>query len=209
MIPPRGMEKYRAEVPHRDYQVHPLVQRAEQIPIQEVLKDLFHIYVPTGLSGSVKIKCPFGWEHSDGGISAAMRVYPSNSCHCFASLQHGYFGPVKLVALHKGWSYLRSAKYLLGQRNLLDEDPYWVKFPKLVQSHELARRIQVSPQHAVEALQTALGRLSTYESRQYDEDVLQAVESVLEDLDCVIRAGQEGGVRTWLSRSVLAVSAVL
>lgn len=50
-----------------------------------------------GYGGSMKIFCPFGGLHSDGGHEKAMRIYPdTNSAWCFAC--QSFYTPVKMVA---------------------------------------------------------------------------------------------------------------
>lgn len=46
---------------------------------------------------SFKIRCPFGFTHSDGGVDPAFRVYgDSNSGYCFACTK--FYTPVRLAA---------------------------------------------------------------------------------------------------------------
>lgn len=59
----------------------------------------FGIYVPgdTQSGGSKKVYCPFGFYHSDGGITKAMRIYyQSNTVYCFSCSKR--YDPVRLAA---------------------------------------------------------------------------------------------------------------
>lgn len=58
----------------------------EQVHISDVLSSL-GVYVPESVrnGSNKKVHCPFGFYHSDGGLSKAMRVYGnSNTAYCFS-----------------------------------------------------------------------------------------------------------------------------
>jgi hypothetical protein len=50
---------------------------------------------------SMKVHCPFGAFHSDGGSVKSFRVYPTNTGYCFECAQ--FFNPVILEAKHLGF----------------------------------------------------------------------------------------------------------
>jgi hypothetical protein len=57
------------------------------------------VYVPDNVrqGGTKKVHCPFGFYHSDNGLSKAMRVYgASNTAYCFSCSKS--YSPVTLAA---------------------------------------------------------------------------------------------------------------
>ena len=76
---------------------------------------------------SIKIHCPFGHRHSDGGLEKALRVYPStNSSYCFSEKR--YYDSVLLWASDNELSYVEAVRSLLETFNIstftvLDQRP--------------------------------------------------------------------------------------
>lgn len=202
-----GAEKYRREESPPRRPGDDLIARAMQVPIQSVLRDLFGLHVPFDLDRSWKTNCPFAFEHPDGGIDKNFRVYPSNSAYCFA--MHGGLNPVRIVMIQRDLPAKKAAQHLADRYGLIGQEPYWKKMQRLVLESENERAGGGSPQHAVEAMQSALARLEGFTARQYDEDVLAVIEDRLEKLDLVIRSGVDGAVRSWLSETVDAVRSTL
>lgn len=59
-----------------------------------------------------KVHCPFGFYHSDGGISKAMRVYgKNNTAYCFSCSKR--YSPVTLAAAAWDCSWMAAAMRLL------------------------------------------------------------------------------------------------
>lgn len=70
----------------------------EHVSIADLLTT-FGIYIPGDAvsGGSKKVYCPFGFYHSDGGTTRAMRIYyQSNTAYCFSCSKR--YTPVKLAA---------------------------------------------------------------------------------------------------------------
>lgn len=91
-----------------------LIERAnENVSITALYRKL-GLYIPRDIpmGDSFKTYCTFGYLHSDGGMSQALRIYPGgNHAYCFAeSLQ---ITPVKLWALTNDLRYHEAAEELL------------------------------------------------------------------------------------------------
>lgn len=201
-----GAEKYRekpTEDPRRRGRSD-LIEQANAVPIQDVLKDLFGIHVPLELEKSWKTDCPFGFEHADGGIDKNFRVYPTNTAYCFA--MHGGLSPVRLVMMQRDLPPTRAAQVLADRYGLAKREPYWEKMNRLILERETASTSTGSPEHAVEAMQTALERIPGYSARQFEERILAAVEERLEELDVAIRSREAGAVREWLAETTKYVT---
>ncbi len=70
----------------------------EYVKITDVLTQI-GVFVPSSVlnGGNKKIHCPFGFYHSDGGLSKAMRVYlESNRVYCFSCSKQ--YSPVSLLS---------------------------------------------------------------------------------------------------------------
>lgn len=201
-----GAERYARREPEepRRRQRESLIEKANQVPIATVLRDFFGTYVPEDLASSWKTRCPFGFEHADGGIDPNFRVYPTNTCYCFA--MHGGMGPVRLVMTQRDLPPTRAAQVLAERYGLEQREPYWEKMARLLVESEASGPNVGSPQHAVEAMQQSLDRLPGYAERQYDEEILTTVEERLEGLDAAIRSRTEGSVRAWLHETIRLVS---
>lgn len=206
----RGADKYRrqpVEDPRRSA-LQADIDRANAVPIQSVLQDLFGIFVPSGLDRSWKTYCPFYFEHPDGGVERNMRVYGSNSGYCFA--MHGFLTPVRIVQLRSEVGARRAAQILSDTYGLaLKKEPYWVRMNQLILDQAVKVREAGSPTHAVAALQAALERLEGYADRQFDPDVIEALEAELEALDDVLRTREEGGVRQWFRKALTHMNTML
>jgi hypothetical protein len=205
----RGADKYRVrsvEDPRRRA-LSAEVDRANSVPIQSVLKDLFGVYVPEGLDRSWKTHCPFYFEHPDGGLEKNLRVYGSNSAYCFA--MHGFLTPVRLVQLRSETGPKRAAQILAERYGLVKKEPYWVRMSQLISDQSTKLRDSGSPTHAVAALQSALEHVEGYDRRQFDPDVTQAMEAALEGLDEVLRTREEGGVRQWFRSALKSMTTML
>jgi len=204
-----GAEKYRREsvVTPRQKALQVEVDRANAVPIQSVLRDLFGLFIPAGLERSWKTACPFAFEHPDGGVERNMRIYASNSAYCFA--MHGFLTPVRIVQIRSEVGQARAAKILADRYGLAKREPYWVRMTQLVRDHSTQIQSAGSPTHAAAALQSALSRVESYASRQFDPDVTQAMEEELEKLDDVLRRRQEGGVREWFRKALTRMNETL
>lgn len=137
--------------------------------------------LPEGFANgrNMKVFCPFGdLYHSDGGVEAAMRIYPdSNSLYCFAGC--GGFGPVSLVA--HAWDLTRRA----AARELLERTG--ITGPS--RASVWAQRELVDPPDRVllaEALKTfCRRRVVAWSTTQFDPVVAARLSACLALLDHV------------------------
>lgn len=87
-----------------------------RIDIVDVL-GMLGIQVPVSSNSSKKIHCPFGFYHSDGGFSKAMRVYlTNNTVYCFSCSKR--YSSVSLAAASWDCSWLAAAMRLLEDFDL-------------------------------------------------------------------------------------------
>ena len=189
-----GLRKY---APHDEEastgQAETLIQKAcETVSILSVLAD-YDIDVPPDSSGW-KFYCPFGHEHSDGGMTKAARYYAeSNSVYCFAS--HGLLTVVSLRARQWRMTYTSAAKKILEDAGISTGKVSYRK-----KWEDMQRRWQtmetVDHQALMEALSVALRGMDGYVARQYDEDVRSLMEKALAALGHVSTV-DEG--RLWLA----------
>lgn len=176
-----------------------LINRANAVDIFDVLEDFFDLRIPrTG--DSYKSRCPFYYEHADGGLDKGWRTYPAtNSSMCFP--MHGYMGPVHLIRNKYGDRPFRAAERILKHYDLLRPKPWWERYDTLALEQAQARTAVGNPQHAVSALNLALRSVSGYTLRQFDSDVLAAMEVVLNRLDEVAQQDDPSAVRLWLQNA--------
>jgi hypothetical protein len=85
----------------------------DEVSIVGLLRNLGH-ECPDVIEGrSVKIRCPFGFTHTDMGVDPAFRVYATNTAYCFAGC--GYFTPSWLAAQAWDCSSTEAADRLLRE----------------------------------------------------------------------------------------------
>lgn len=182
-----------------------LIDRANEVSIFDVLEDFFDLTLPRE-GQSFKSRCPFGAEHPDGGLDKGWRTYPgSNSSMCF--VMHGYMGPVRLIQMQYGGKAVSAAERILNFYNLNRPRPwrdrYWDVATEVAQRE--SRPVTGDPAHAVEALNIALRKEPGYVTRQFDDDVLHAMEVVLDRLDAVMQAEDPDAVRQWYQQAKSAM----
>lgn len=99
----------------RSFQGRSLVSLANAQVRMAFAASLCGVEVPGDITGkSVKVHCPFFTNHSDYGMSAALRIYPdSNSGYCFAC--QSYYSPVKIYAQFTDKTYDEAAADLLDR----------------------------------------------------------------------------------------------
>lgn len=197
-----GAERYYASAQERQQRLRGttwqerLIERADNVSIFDVLTDFFDLNLPRS-GESYKSKCPFFYEHSDGGLDKGWRTYPAtNSSMCFP--MHGFMGPVRLVQNKFSLNQVKAAEKILGEYDLLRPKHYKARFTDLLVEMEHRNTEAVgNPQHAVAALDVALRNIPSYVSRQFDQDVLIAMEVVLTRLNEVSDKGDPQLVRDW------------
>lgn len=89
----------------------------ERVPLRSVMAKYGVNYPELELGVSMKIQCPWGMLHSDGGVDPAMRVYAEeNHAFCFAGC--GRITPVRLEAEQRGIPFAQAASELLHDYNI-------------------------------------------------------------------------------------------
>lgn len=201
-IAPSGIERYRKQpVEAERSAAGQLIDRANEIDIFDVLTQFFRIDVPSG-GDSFKARCPFAHEHADGGLDKGWRVYSAtNSSYCF--VMHGILTPVRLIQIKDDIWAKEAAEKLLRHYDLLRPVPWQERAELLLEQRSRMDEPRVgSPTNAVEALQMHLQQVEGYDSRQFDADVQQAMEKILEVLDRVYeRDDPEEALHLWFDRA--------
>lgn len=182
-----------------------LIAKADDVSVFDVLEDFFDIRVPRE-GVSFKSRCPFAFEHPDGGLDKGWRTYPgSNSSMCF--VMHGRMGPVRLIQMRYGLRAVPAADKILDQYGLSRPKPWRERYTAVLIEVEQRdnRPVTGDPAHAAEALNMALRKEPLWTTRQFDNDVLNAMEIVLDRLDAVIESGDPEAVRRWYDKAEYAM----
>ncbi len=153
----------------------------ESISIIDVLTD-FDVYVPSSIrnGGNKKIYCPFGFYHSDNGLTKAMRVYlNSNSVYCFSCSKR--YEPVSLAAAKWDTSWANAAMTLLEASGIKSKslEERWVEATsQKVESLDLIA--------LADALKTfCSGISSSWQTDQLDDTVSSKLAKCFELLNSV------------------------
>lgn len=160
----------------------------EQVPIATACR-MLGVEVPD--EGHRKVHCPFGaTDHSDGGLSPALRVYPeTNSAYCF-NCSH-YYTPVTLTSRALDVPNRAAALHLLDHIGYkpLDFATAW----------NSARQYEPELDKALlaDALKTYCRRIDpAWPARQFDPAVAGVLTRCLSLLDLVTKADE---VPLWLA----------
>lgn len=200
----RGAERYYNSAMERQRSVRGqtyaerLIERADDVSIFDVLEDFFGLELPRD-GESFKAKCPFYYEHADGGLDKGWRTYPAtNSSMCFP--MHGFMGSVRLIQNKYSLNAVKSAEKILNNYGLLKPKHYKARYSDLLEELE-GRKVESvgNPQHAAAALNMAIQTLPSYMSRQFDTDVMKAMDVVLSKLNEVSSQGDPQKVREWFT----------
>lgn len=179
-----------------------LVIRANDTADLRVMLNDLGADIPEDAVTSWKAHCPFGAEHSDGGIEKAMRYYPeSNSAYCFAA--HGILTPVRVLALSEGISQHKAAQRLVGAAGIRYG---WRERFREVQE-EASRPGTASPAYAITALHVRIQTHPNYLRRQFDDDFRAAWEGCMERLEGV--GNEFDAFMGWVEGSVRVLAQVL
>lgn len=169
----------------------------EKVPITTVL-NLLGIEVADTRR---KFCCPFGGiYHSDGGIAAAMRVYPdTNSCFCFSC--SAYYTPVMLAARALEMPRQAVAVHLLDRIGYkgLDLAAIWRECSEYEPKPDTAM--------LAEALKTYCRRVAPrWSTQQFEPAVSRLLMRCFGLLDLVATSED---ANLWLARCKEAMSSVL
>lgn len=150
-----------------------------------------------GYGRSMKVRCPFGNLHSDGGKEAALRVYPdTNSAWCFAC--NCYLTPVKVLAQVRELDWATASALLLehiGYRPL-----------SLAEQFQALTEHQSRPDTAqlADALKTYCARvIPGWETRQFDAEESALLTRCLSLLD---RVANDTDAGSWLDTTKQVMS---
>jgi hypothetical protein len=140
------------------------------------------VFVPSSIlnGGNKKIHCPFGFYHSDGGHSKAMRVYlESNRVYCFSCSKQ--YSPVSLMSATLDCPWNTAAIQLL--------EDFGYK-PKTIKERWAEATAILDTELDTLALAEALKMycstlISDWPMRQLDSDVAELLNKCLELLPSV------------------------
>lgn len=174
----------------------------EKIHIVDVLSKL-NVYVPESIlnGGNKKIHCPFGFYHSDGGISKAMRVYlSSNTVYCFSCSKR--YSPVSLAAAGWDTSWINTAFRLLDDAGFK---------PKTIEERWMEAQIKPEVVIDTQALAEALkmycsGLVTDWHSRQLDNVVAQKLNTCL---SLLVSVTSQEDCDKWLTTCKKVMSRIL
>lgn len=198
-----GAERFRASIQQKSVaslsKAERMIERANAVSIFDVLEDFFGLSLPRS-GESYKSYCPWRAEHPDGGLDKGFRTYPgTNTAMCFP--MHGFLTPVRLLQEKYQERPYKAAERILRNYDMLRPKPWQERYWELKDEAEESRDLVGNPQHAVEALSVALNGVPGYASRQYDRDVLDAMEAVLDRLNEVVVSGDPQQVRNWYDQA--------
>lgn len=153
----------------------------EHIDIADLLTSI-GIFVPDTIrmGGTRKVHCPFGFYHSDGGRSKAMRIYPaSNTVYCFSCTKR--YSPVGLAAALWDISWTAAAMRLL-------EDAGFKR--KSIEERWVEATTSVENKPDLIALADALkmfcaGISSDWHNLQYEDEIAVKLSRCLQLLDSI------------------------
>lgn len=181
----------------------PWIDKAnELVQISDLLAN-FGIYIPIDAQSgaSKKVHCPFGFYHSDGGTSRAMRIYyESNTAYCFSCTKR--YTPVKLAAAVWDCSWSTAANRLLEDAGFK---------PKTLKERWVEATTPVENKPDLIALADALkmycsGISADWSKMQYSDKVAAKLDRCLSLLDSV--ATSEDADK-WLSVCKIAMRRIL
>lgn len=171
-----------------------LYDLANQISMRDVMYDFFHTTLPE-VDRPYKIYCPFGVEHRDGGIDRAFRYYPStNTAYCFSI--HGFFTPVRLMAMKEDLSFYAAANLLIEHYSIDG-----TRTPEIIPCE--STRIA----YLQRALMISLTSHPKFEKGQYAPAFSEALHSAFSDPPASDAAESE--LRVWYSDCRKGLAAVL
>jgi hypothetical protein len=174
----------------------------EHVNIADLLTS-FGIMVPSDAvsGGSKKVFCPFGFYHSDGGNSRAMRIYyQSNTAYCFSCSKR--YDPVRLAAAKWDCPWNAAALRLLEDAGFK---------PKTLKERWAEATTQEENKPDLIALADALKMYcsticSDWSTAQYSDKVAAKLDKCLSLLDSV---ATDDDAYKWLSTCKVVMKKVL
>lgn len=137
------------------------------------------IYVPVR-DGNKKVHCPFGFYHSDGGQSKAMRIYyNSNTAFCFSCGKR--YTPVTLASAYWDCAWVTAAFRLLDDAGIKPKtlEERWVE----ASTPEIKKIDLIS---LADALKMFCAGVSTdWDKQQYSDEISDKLNKCLTLLDSI------------------------
>jgi len=174
----------------------------DKVKITDVLTSI-GVFVPSAIlnGGNKKIYCPFGFYHSDGGTTKAMRVYmKTNNVYCFSCSKR--YSPVSLAAAKWDTSWTAAALSLLEDAGF--------KPKTLTERWADAIAEEENPPDLIalaDALKMYCSMISPdWDHRQLEDNVAEMLNKCLGLLDRVV---DDEGADRWLDTCKLVMSKLL
>jgi hypothetical protein len=175
-----GLDKYRPQASAQPVDFWVALAN-ERVRIEDVINQHFNPDLPVPYhTTSWKTSCPFAFEHEDFGFEKQFRVYSeTNSCYCFK--MHGHMDPVSLWQSRlPGLTKRQAAIDLLETYGIDTKTRNWRERFRETQA-EAASAFDPGP--VKRAFQVMLLSLPDYGKRQFDEDVIADVDTVLKEIE--------------------------
>lgn len=177
-----GSDKYRVVEPPRQLTwEQQVIQKAKtEIRIEDVLQKYYDIDVPYE-AVSWKVRCPYAYEHADGGLDKQFRVYSdSNTGWCFE--MHGRVDNLSLYRdQHPYLNYFDAAKSLLED---FDIDFHRKSYREVYEDIVSEKRVDLRYQDIVDAMKLYVSAFPQYVEHEYDGEVVQRIN----DFNSVVKA---------------------
>ena len=180
-----------------------LIEQANALEsTRELLVQHFNLYIPEQGSVSIKLACPWKFEHKDGGKDKAMRYYfDTDTAFCFRD--HGVIDPVYINSMVWGQTRKKTARTMLERAGRLRRESYSKRMQDLLQGQE--KENSANQAYAFEALNLALRDVPEYTSNQFNPSVLGAKNICTEKFN---PAWSFTEVSRWIEASVLFITKV-
>lgn len=201
------MNRLRSYLPKEDTskvsETQALIDRANALEsTRDLLMSEYNILVPEDGANSIKLRCPYAFEHKDGGKDKGMRYYfDSDSAFCFRD--HGVIDPVFIRSMKWGETRLKTAKIMLEKAGVFKREHYSVRMTDML-SAEKTKTLANQP-YAFEALNLALRNESEYVSHQFNPKVVSAKNRCLESFN---PAWTLQDIEKWITASIIYVKQV-
>lgn len=180
-----------------------LIERANELEsTRELLIRHFSLYIPSDGATSIKIPCPWRFEHKDGGKDKGMRYYfDTDSAFCFRD--HGVVDPVYINSMVWGETRKNTAKIMLERAGKLKRDHYSTRMESLLSAQVQTQT--ANQQYALEALNMALRDVPEYVSAQFNSAVIAAKNLCMERFDPQWTLSD---IEKWITASVIYIRQV-
>lgn len=172
-----------------------LIDFANTVPLSKIFLDVFGIEAPETdeFTRSVKMWCPFQFDHPNP-LDRNFRFYPAtNTCYCFEV--HGLLTPVKLIAMSRDKGYRDAALWLVVEYDLARPRPYKERWQQLMLEQEHKPQLDLQTVCAALHVFISSSKVAPY---QFDPEIQKVVAHRLELLDQLTRISD---AQNWLFQS--------